>query len=149
MNMRKHIFGFLRRGFIACGFGPIFLAILYQILAHHGVIESLTVNDVCIGIFSLSFLAFMAGGINVVYQIDRLPLMLAILIHGSVLYICYLITYLLNAWIEWSLTPVLVFSAIFIFGYLVIWVIIHSIVKRNTNMVNSKLKDKQRKNEEA
>ena len=148
-KMKQHIFDFLRRGLIACGFGPMILAFLYLILQHHGVIELLTVNEVCLGIFSLSLLAFVAGGLNILYQIDKLPLMLAILIHGSVLYVCYLVTYLLNAWIEWSLTPVLVFSAIFIFGYFVIWIIIYSIVKRNANIVNSKLKDKQKLIEEA
>lgn len=141
--MKKYILEFFRRGLIACGFGPIVLAILYLILQQQGVVEVLTVNEVCLGIFTLSALAFIAGGMNVIYQIERLPLMVAILIHGVVLYVSYLMTYLLNDWLELGLTPILVFSVIFIIGYLVVWVIIYSLTKRNTEKVNEILKKKQ------
>lgn len=143
--MKKIVLEFIRRGFIACGFGPIVLAIFYLILQHQAAIEILTVNQVCLGIFSLSALAFIAGGMNVVYQIERLPLMVAILIHGGVLYISYLATYLMNDWLEWGATPILVFTAIFVVGYLLIWVIIYSIIKRNTEKVNIILKEKQQR----
>ena len=109
-------------------------------------VETLTVNQLCIGIFSLSALAFIAGGMNVIYQMERIPLMVAILIHGVVLYIGYLGTYLLNDWLDWSLIPILVFTGIFIVGYLAIWAIIYSIIKRNTAKINEKLKEKQQNN---
>lgn len=141
--MKNIILEFIRRGLIACGFGPIILAIVYLILQHYGEIETLTVNEVCLGIFSLSALAFLAGGMNIVYQIERLPLTIAILLHGLVLYIAYLGTYLLNDWLEQGLTPILVFSGIFVVTYLVIWVIIYSVTKRNTDKVNEMLKKKQ------
>ena len=141
--MKKVVLEFVRRGFVACGLGPIVLAIFYLILQHKAAVETLTVNQVCIGIFSLSALAFIAGGMNVVYQIERLPLMVAILIHGSVLYISYLGTYLLNDWLEWGVTPILVFSGIFVLGYLAIWAIIYSIIKRNTEKLNKVLQEKQ------
>ena len=141
--MRKVVSEFFRRGLAACGFGPIVLAILYLILQHQAAIDTLTVNQVCVGIFSLSVLAFLAGGMNAVYQIERLPLMLAILIHGGVLYIGYLGTYLLNDWLEWGVMPILVFSGIFGFGYLVIWALIYSVIKRNTQKLNQMLKEKQ------
>ena len=141
--MKKNILEFFRRGFVACGFGPIVLAILYLILKHEAEIETLTVNQVCLGIFSLSALAFIAGGMNVIYQIERLPLMVAILIHGGVLYISYLVTYLLNNWLEWGAIPILVFSGIFIFGYLMIWAIIYCIIRKRTERLNEILKQKQ------
>ena len=141
--MKRIISEFFRRGFIACGLGPVVLAILYLILQHQADVETLTINQVCLGIFSLSALAFIAGGMNVIYQIERLPLMVAILIHGGVLYISYLVTYLINDWLEWGVTPILVFSGIFAFGYLVIWAIIYSIIKRNTEKLNIMLKRKQ------
>ena len=141
--MKKFVFEFLRRGFAACGMGPIILAILYLILQQTAAVETLTVNQVCVGIFSITALAFIAGGMNVIYQMERIPLMLAILIHGSVLYISYLTTYLLNNWLEWGVTPILVFSGIFVFGYLFIWAIIYSITKRKTEKLNIILKEKQ------
>ena len=141
--MKYFVSEFFRRGVIACGFGPIVLAILYLILQHHAAVDTLTVNEVCLGIFTLFALAFIAGGMNVIYQIERIPLMVAILIHGGVLYISYLSTYLLNNWMEWGVTPILVFTAIFAFGYLAIWAIIYSITKRNTEKLNEMLKKQQ------
>ena len=145
--MKKYFGEFFRRGLLACGFGPIVLAIFYLILKYQGVIETLTVNEVCRGILSLSVLAFIAGGMNFVYQIERIPLMVAIFIHGLVLYITYLGTYLLNDWLEWGVIPVLVFSGMFVFGYLIIWAIIYSIIRRNTEKLNEILKEKQQNKE--
>jgi len=141
--MKKQVNEFFRRGIAACGLGPIVLAILYLILQHNGIVKTLTVNEVCVGIFSMSALAFIAGGMNAIYQIERLPLMVAIFIHGSVLYVSYLITYLVNDWLDWGTAPVLVFTCVFVIGYLLIWAIIHSIIKRNTDRINEVLKRKQ------
>ena len=143
--MKKFIVDFLRRGVVACGFGPIVLAIVYLFLKAFGVVDVLTVEQVCIGIFSLTALAFVAGGINAIYQIERLPLMAAILLHGVVLYLGYLATYLLNDWLDVGPLPIIIFSAIFFVGYIVIWVIIYSITKRNTTKLNETLKKKQEK----
>ena len=141
--MKKYISDFFRRGVLSCGIGPLVLAVLYLILKKEGNLQVLTVSQVCIGILSLSALAFIAGGMNVIYQIERLPLMVAILIHGLVLYISYLVTYLVNDWLEWGKLPILVFTAIFVLGYLAIWAVIYSITKRNTQQINQKLKQKQ------
>lgn len=142
--MKKIISEVVRRGLIACGFGPIVLAILYLVLKHTSGLETLSINQVCTGILSISALAFIAGGLNVLYQIERLPLMIAVLIHGGILYITYLITYLLNDWLEQGVAPILVFSGAFVLGYFIIWIIIYSIIKRNTEKINALLKQKQR-----
>ena len=141
--MKKNIMEFLRRGSAACGLGPMILALLYWIMHQRGVLQTLTVHEVCTGILSLSALAFIAGGMNIVYQIERLPLMTAILIHGCVLYGSYLLTYLVNGWLERSILSILVFSAIFIMGYLVIWAIIYAIIRKKTQQLNEILKKKQ------
>ncbi len=145
--MKKFVSEFFRRGLVACGFGPIVLAIVYMILHQTANVQTLTVSRVCIGIFSITLLSFIAGGMNAVYQIERLPLMIAILIHGVVLYVSYLVTYILNDWLEWGLTPILVFTGIFIVAYLVIWAIIYSIIRRNTKQLNKILKEKQQARE--
>lgn len=141
--MKKFVLEFLRRGLIASGIGPIVLAIVYLILQKTNAVETLSVNQVCIGIFSITALAFIAGGMNAIYQIERLPLMVAILIHGGILYISYLVTYLLNDWLDFGTLPIIVFSAVFVVGYIVIWAIIYSIIKRNTDKLNKMLKQKQ------
>lgn len=142
--MKKTLSEFFRRGFTACGLGPVILAILYLILQQQAAIETLTVNQVCLGIFSLTTLAFIAGGMNVIYQIERLPLMAAILIHGSVLYVSYLGTYLLNSWLEWGMKPILIFTAVFALGYLAVWAVIYFVTRRRAKKLNVKLKERQK-----
>ena len=149
MSMRKQAKEFFRRGIAASGLGPIVLVVMYLVLQCNGAVDILTVNEVCVGIFSLSALAFVAGGMNVVYQIERLPLMVAILLHGSVLYIGYLAVYLINGWLQSGTVPILVFSVIFVIGYLLIWGIIYSIVRKNTEKINATLKKKQEREGEA
>ena len=141
--MKKHILEFVRRGLTAWGFGPLVLAVLFLVLKQQGLVDTLTAEQVSMGIFSLSALAFIAGGMNFIYQIEQLPLMVAILIHGSVLYISYLVTYLPNGWLEWGGVPIGVFSAIFVLGYLAIWAVIYAIIRRNTAKINKILKKKQ------
>ena len=145
--MKKNVLEFARRGLTASGFGPIILAVLYLIGYRQGAIRTLTVDEVCRGIFSLSALAFVAGGMNMIYQIERLPLMPAIAIHGGVLYVSYLVTYLINEWLLWSMTPVLVFTGIFALGYLAVWMVIYTITKKNTSRINEALKLKQQDEE--
>ena len=146
--MKRNVLEFIRRGMMACGLGPIILAVLYLILHHRGDLDTLAVEQVSMGIFSISALAFVAGGMNAIYQIERLPLMAAISIHGGILYVSYLITYLLNDWLKRGVLPVLVFSCVFVIGYLVIWVAIYVIIKRNTASLNEKLRQKQHNEED-
>ena len=138
--MKRFVLDFLRRGTIASGIGPIVFAIIYLVLHLAANVEALSVNQVCIGIISLTSLAFISGGLNALYQLERLPLMVAILIHGSVLYVGYLVTYLINDWLDFGVIPIIVFSAIFVVGYIVIWAIIYSIIRRNIARINEMLK---------
>ena len=145
--MRKNIREFCRRGLVASGFCPLVLVVLYLILQQKGVVQTLSVNEVCVGIVSLWGLAFIAGGMNVLYQMERLPLMVATLIHGGVLYISYLATYLINGWLMQGAKPLLVFTVVFILGYIGVWAVIFFITKKRTERVNEILKQKQKKME--
>ena len=73
-----------------------------------------------------------------------MPLMSAILIHGTVLYVGYLCTYLINDWLDIGMIPIIVFTAIFVVGYIVIWAIIYSMIRGKTAKLNEMLKEKQR-----
>lgn len=139
--MKKTVQDFIRRGLIAAGFGPIVLAIVYMILYSRGLIEAVPVPELCVGIISLTALAFVAGGTNVVYQIERLPLMLAVLIHGGVLYLSYLAVFLINGWLKWGRGPILIFTGIFVVGYILIWAGIYAATRRNTEKLNKILQE--------
>ncbi len=142
--MKRFISDFLHRGSIAAGIGPIVLAIVYLILRQSASVEVLSVTQVAVGIFSMTALAFIAGGLNALYQIERLPILLAILIHGAGLYVGYLVTYLLNDWLDSGLIPIIIFSAIFVVGYIIIWVIIYSIIRRNTASINRAIEEQRK-----
>ena len=137
--MKYYILEFLRRGLLACGFGPLVLAVIYLILDAQTDLSILTVAEVCRGIFSLYALAFIAGGMNVLYQVERLPLMAAILMHGGILYIGYLAVYLLNGWLAGGIMPILVYSGIFAAGYVVIWIFVYAVTQKHTASINEKL----------
>ena len=145
--MKKNVVEFIRRGFGAMGFGPLVLVVFYLIIQRQCDVQTLTVTEVCRGVLSLSALAFIAGGMNVIYQIERLPLMAAVSIHGGVLYLSYLGTYLLNGWLESGTAPILVFTGIFVVGYLAIWAVIYAIMKKRTDAINALLRQKQQDTE--
>ncbi len=145
--MKKVILGFIHKGFMACGFGPIIWAIVYFFLEKNGVVEVLTVKKAIIEIVTITLLAFIAGGINIVYQIEQLPLMAAISAHGIVLYLDYTIIYLINGWLGFGIKPLLVFTVCFFVGYAIVWAIIYFIMKRNAARLNQKLSQLQMRNQ--
>ena len=138
--MKRIIIDFIRRGLAACGFGPMVLAAVYLILQKACGLQTLTVGEVCRGIVSLAALAFISGGMNAIYRIERLPLMAAIGIHGGVLYISYLAVYLVNGWLQSGPAPVLVFTLVFIPGYAAVWAVIYFVTKRSTDRINKQLR---------
>ncbi len=138
----KYFGQFALRGLIAMGFGPIVLAIVYAILGITGVVESVSVFEMTFGIITITALAFLCGGITVVYQIEELPLSAAITAHGIIIYIAYAVVYLTNGWLENGFVPFLVFTGIFVVGYLLVWTIIYFITRKGTDNVNNKLKNR-------
>ena len=137
--MKKCVMEFVRRGLMAAAGGPVILAIIYGILGAVGVIETLTPWEVCKGVLSITLMAFIAGGITMVYTVERLPLISAILIHAGVLYLDYLIIYLVNGWIAEGIAPLLIFTAVFVAGYALIWAFIYAVTRRNAKQINLKL----------
>ena len=137
--MKKFLSDFFLRGLIAAAFGPPVLAIIYWILGSTGVVESFSPNEVALGILTIELLALVVGGMSSIYQQEQLPLATAILIHGGVLYATYIVIYLINGWLQRQLQPILVFSAIFIAGYALIWAFIYLFNKRKTQKINNNL----------
>ena len=137
--MKKFWKEFILRGFVACGFGPIILAIIYGVLGATGAAQTLTPAEVCKGILTIALMAFIAGGVTAVYQMEELPLFLAILIHGIALYLDYLMLYLVNGWIAEGVKPLLIFTGIFILGYAIIWAIIYAIIRKDARNINRHL----------
>ena len=137
--MKKFLKEFFKRGLLACGGGPIILAIVYFCLGKSGVVLQLDVDQVVLGIVSSAVMAFVAAGISAIYQVERLPLMFATIIQAVVLYIDYLGIYLLNGWLANGIVPLLVFTAIFVVGFAAIWISVVLITKHHAKKLNQKL----------
>ncbi len=137
--MKNYIKKFVQRGLVAASCGPIVMAIIYAILGACGVIDTLTPNEVLLGTVTVTFMAFIAAGIGVVYEIERLPTFPAALIHGVVLYMDYILIYLVNGWLKSQWIAVLIFTGCFVVGYALVWVIILLITRRSTRQINDVL----------
>ena len=123
---------FLLRGLI--------LALIYGILGATGAVDAFSPREVCLGILTITLLAFIAAGMTAIYQMEQLPLPIMILLHGGALYIAYILTYLINGWLQNALVPILVFTGIFIAGYALIWLIIYLIERAKAEKLNKLLK---------
>ena len=139
--MKKFLKEFLLRGLICASGGPVVLAIIYGILGVTGAVESFSPREVCLGILTITLLAFVAAGMTAIYQMEQLPLPTMILLHGGALYIAYLLTYLINGWLVSQLKPIAIFTGIFLVGYALIWLIIYCVEKKKAAKLNALLKN--------
>lgn len=137
--MKKHVLDFIKRGLMAAWGGPVVIAVAYAILGANGVVETLTVREVCLAVISSTVMAFIAAGIPVIYQVERLPLPMAILIHCGVLYADYLLVYLINGWLVNQGRSIGVFTAIFLTGFALVWAVICLVERKKISSLNRKL----------
>lgn len=137
--MKEFIRNFIKSGLQAAGFGPLILVIFYYIYSVTINFHTISVQDVNKNIVSSLLLAFIAGGINAVFKVERIPLGLATTIDAIVIYLDYLLFYVLNDWIKLQIIPFLVFTVIYIIGYLIIWLCIYHQVKNQVQKLNQKL----------
>ena len=139
--MKKYVAEFVHRGLLAAAGGPVILAVIYGILGATGVVTAFSPDEVCLSILSITLMAFIAAGITMIYQVEQLPLLSAILIHAGVLYLDYLLIYLLNSWLPRN--AIGTFTAIFAAGYALVWLVIYLCIRAKTQKLNEKLRVKE------
>jgi hypothetical protein len=139
--MKKYVLEFVKRGLMAASGGPLILAIIYGVLEATKTVTVLTPGEACMGIVSITVMAFIAAGITMIYQVESLPLPMAILIHGGVLYLDYLMIYLLNSWLPGN--AVGIFTIIFFAGFALVWLVIYLCIRKKTKRLNEKMKARQ------
>lgn len=135
--MKKMMKEFIFRGLIAAGFGPIVYGIVIFIIETCSVNAMQDGSMILKAILSTYMMAFICAGASVIWQNERLGLGYSALIHGTVIYISYLITYLLNGWLDHD--KIGQFSIIFISGYIIIWLIIFITEKLKAKKLNQQL----------
>ena len=136
---KEYLKNIILRGIIAMGFGPIVLSIVYGVLDLVGAVSEIAVSEMVMGVVSITLLAFLAGGLTYVYQIEELGLGVAICIHGLALYIGYAIMYVANGWLANGAVPFIVFTVVFVLGFALTWLVIYFVTKSITKKLNKGL----------
>lgn len=139
--MNKYVKEFFHRGLIFSGFGPVVAGIVYLILSKTIKDFSLTGFEVFLAIITTYLIAFIHAGISVITTYDKLNKLQQSVIQGIVLYTTYLTGYLLNSWLPLDLKVILIFSSCFIFGFILIWVIVYLSTKKLTDKMNKSLEN--------
>ena len=129
----KHIKDFVVRGLMASVGGPVILALVYRSLPA----QTLRVQEVCLGILTSALMAFIVGGISVLYDLEKLPLLAATFLHAVVLFADYILIYLLNGWIK--PTQILLFTGIFFGGYFAVWLLVWQIIRMRVKRINRRM----------
>lgn len=131
--MMHHLKNFIIRGMMAASGGPMILGIIY----YFSGAANLSGQEVFQGILTSSILAFIAAGLSIVYQIERLPLLTATLIHCGFLFADYLFFYLLNDWLQTA--DIIRFLFVFFGIYAVIWCAVMVCIRHSVRRVNQRL----------
>ena len=132
---------FLRRGLMFGGFGPIIMGLIYLALDNQYTDFAPTGSEIFLGILSTYLLAFVQAGASVFNQITEWPTMKSLLYHFLTLYCSYTVCYLVNAWLEFQVEVIAIFTAVFTGIYLIIWGIVYLSVKSASKKMNKKLKE--------
>lgn len=138
--MNRYVKEFLHRGMLFGGFGPIITGIVYCVLEQSVPQFSLGGTQVLLAIVSTYLLAFFQAGASVFHQIESWSVARAALCHFSVLYVSYTLCYLVNTWIPFEPLVLLIFTAVFVIGYLLIFLIVYLSGRIVSRKLNKKLK---------
>ncbi len=130
---------FCHRGLMFGGFGPIIMGIIYAVAERTAPNFFLSGMEMFIATVSIYLLAFIQAGTSVFHQIESWSVPKAALCQLGTLYVTYVSCYLLNRWIPFRLSVVLIFTAIFVVGYFVIWLIVYLSVKAVSRKLNKKM----------
>ena len=137
--MNKYLKGFLLRGMMFGGFGPIILGIIYFILSKTINEFSLDGSEVLLGIVSTYLLAFVQAGVSVFNQIEHWSVPKSLFCHFGSLYAVYVFFYVVNSWIPFEWGVIGIFTAIFVVTYFIIWLTVYFVVKSTKKKLNSVL----------
>ncbi len=136
----KPVRDFFLCGLMFAGFGPVIMGIVYLILQL--TLKDFTLNgvEVFTAILSTYLLAFVHAGASVFNRIESWSLAKSLLFHFGTLYIAYALCYVLNTWIPFEPLMLGIFTALFVVGYGVVWLIVYVCVKSAERKLNQRLR---------
>ncbi len=137
--MNNYLKEYLKRGLMFGGFGPIVAGLVLLIIDLSGVTISLNGKDVLLAIVSTYILAFVQAGSTVFNQIEHWSLLKSLFFHFISIYLAYSGCYILNSWIPFEPIVLLIFTALFVVTYFIIWITVYLIVKSASKKLNKKI----------
>lgn len=137
--MNIYVKEFIKRGLMFSGFGPVTAALVIFIISHFEENLHLGASQVLIMAVSTYILAFVQAGATVFNQIEHWSVPKSLACHFSSLYAVYVFTYLVNTWIPFNINVILVFTAIFVATFFIIWTIVFLAVRHLSRKLNKNL----------
>lgn len=139
--MNKYVKSYLLRGLIFGGFGPIVTGIVLWIIQRSGTEIVLSADELLLTIVSTYLLAFIHAGSSVFHQIEEWPLAKSMICQLFSLYVAYTSCYLVNQWLPFDWKILAVFTGLFVFGYLTIWLSVCFIARSVSKRLNQRIQD--------
>ena len=139
--MKIYVTEFLKRGMLFGGFGPIIVGIIFSVLDCTIEDFSLSGAQVLLAIVTTYLLAFMQAGASIFNQIENWPLAKSLFCHMGTIYLAYVLCYVVNSWIPFDTLVILIFTAVFVATYLIIWGTVYLCVRATEKHLNQKIGD--------
>lgn len=137
--MKQNLIKFIHRGAIFGGFGPVITAIIYLILSFSINNFSVSGYEMFSAIISTYFLAFVHAGASAFNEIESWSIGKSTLCHFITLYVAYSLCYIINSWIPFDITILLIFTVLFVLVYLIIALTVYLITKKLGKKLNESL----------
>lgn len=139
--MNTYVKRYLHRGLIFGGIGPITLGFVYLFIEIFGTAVTLGAVDVLKAILTTYIIAFVQAGSSVFHEIESWSKLKIAFWQGFSIYFVYIVGYLINSWIPFKLSVIIIFTSIFVLVYIVLWISIMAITTRAIKKMNEKIKE--------
>lgn len=137
--MNIYVKEFIKRGLMFSGLGPVTTALIIFIISQLEELPALSGMQVLIMAVSTYILAFVQAGATVFNQIEHWSLPKSLACHFASLYAVYVLCYLVNTWIPFSINVILTFTIIFAASFFTIWTIVFLSVRHLSKKLNKNL----------
>ena len=121
------------------GLGPVTAALVIFIISLFEENLHLGASQVLIMSVSTYLLAFVQAGATVFNQIEHWSVPKSLACHFISLYAVYVLCYLVNTWIPFNINVILVFTAIFVATFFIIWTTVFLAVRHLSRKLNKNL----------
>lgn len=133
---KKDVIEFFKRGLMFGGFGSIIVGLVLFIISMTDSTFSIEGWQIFVAIISGYLIAFIQAATTVFHTIEKWSPIKSTLLQLVCLYVVYIGAYLINNWIPFDYKVILIFTAIFVAAYFIIWLIVYLSIKFTSKRLN-------------